>query len=204
MRSSTLLILAGALLATSACDAAKEPASAAPTARPDTNADRSQGPAEAEPKPVHAIDSTQEAMPEPSQPKPLDPTPTASTTVLTLEAATPAARGGKIVLNVGVPVPGGRVAPTLSIGCALPCWQPIPMWPKRPEDDTVEFSLMRASATSGEEAHDLGTYVVGSVPAPPAGTRAEVVVGIGVVDGDLVAHARLRSTGVAVPLARKG
>lgn len=132
---------------------------------------------------------------------PVDPKPGEATTLLTIEQGSPAGRGGKVAQSVGLELPGDRFAPTLSSGCALPCWQPIPMWPKDPTETTVDFTLFRGKGPTTSGATKLGRYRVSSVPKAEPGSHSEVVVGLGIVDGSIVAHAKLRATGAALPLA---
>ncbi|MBL4683093.1 MAG: hypothetical protein JKY37_00775 [Nannocystaceae bacterium] len=153
-------------------------------------------------KPVaHDLENPDRPKPKPSNPiRPIDPVPTDGAALLTVEARTPAAAKGKLTQNVGPALPGGRVAPTLAVGCAAPCWQPLPIWPKTPEETSVSFTLYRGKGSLVEGAKKLGTFQVHAVPKPKPGTHAEVIVGIGVVDGNLVAHATLRATGAVLPL----
>ncbi len=148
-------------------------------------------------------DPDNQSQPDPAKAKPaVDPSPGPGATLTTVEANTPAAKAGKVAHNVGIALPGGRIAPALAKGCALPCWQPLPMWPKTADDTSVDFTLRRATGTKTSGGAELGTFRVGSVPKPPAGTHSEVIVGLGIVDGAIAVHAKLRDTGEPLPLSK--
>lgn len=164
--------------------------------------------AKTEPKPKRRVDPLPpeevDAQPEgkPKAAAPLDPTPGEDAKLVTVEAKSPAVKGGQLVENVGVAAVAGRFAPNLAVGCKAPCWQPAPMWPKDPTESTVEFEVFRGKTPMTKDAKNLGKYRVTSVPAPTGSSRTEVVVGFGVVDGAIVAHAKVRATGAELPLER--
>lgn len=143
-----------------------------------------------------------QGAPEAEGAEPIDPVPAAGAELVTLEAKSPAVKGGQLVENVGVAAVAGRFAPNLAVGCKAPCWQPAPMWPKKPTESTVEFEVFRGKSLMTKDAKSLGKYRVASVPAPTDSPRTEVVVGFGVENGAIVAHAKVRATGAVLPLER--
>ena len=143
-----------------------------------------------------------EGAPEAQGAGPLDPAPGEGTKLVTIEAKSPAVKGGQLVENVGLAAVAGRFAPNLAIGCKAPCWQPAPMWPKKPTESTVEFEVFRGKTLMTKDGRSLGKYRVTSVPAPTESRRTEVVVGFGVENGAIVAHAKVRATGAELPLER--
>lgn len=181
---------------------AAEPVVASPSAAPDSD-DRELDvqPAVAAKGIAHDLEDPDRPKPSPTNPtRPIDPVPADGATLLTIEARTPAVTKGKLTQNVGPALPNGRVVPMLATGCVAPCWQPLPIWPKTPEETSVGFTLYRGRGSSVDGATKLGAFQVDSVPKPKPGTHAEVVVGVGIVDGKIVAHATLRATGAALPL----
>ena len=198
------LLLVAALGLVAACDDNKdEDDKAAPA--PEAQVE---GAKEASPKPQRKLDPPPEEVDAEPKGKPkalsaaLDPSPGEGTTLVTLEAKSPAVKGGQLVENVGVAAVAGRFAPNLAVGCKAPCWQPAPMWPKDPTESTVEFEVFRGKTLMTKDAKSLGKYRVTSVPAPTDASRTEVVVGFGVENGAIVAHAKVRATGAALLLER--
>lgn len=153
-----------------------------------------------DPLPPEEVDAQPEGAPKAAAP--LDPTPGENTKLVTVESSSAAVEGEQLVENVGVAAVAGRFAPNLAAGCKTPCWQPAPMWPKTPSESTIDFEVFRGKTLLTKDAKRLGAFRVTSVPAPTDSPRTEVVIGFGVADGAIVAHARVRATGAELPLER--
>lgn len=207
----------GLVVVVTACDASKPDANAnkaeptdnaATAAKPDADpkAEPAATPKSAAPndgRPAVDMEDPDRKVEPPDNPvPPLDPKPAKSTTLVTVEASSAAAKADKLVQNVGLETFGQRLAPILATGCEAPCWQPAPMWPSSADETFVDFKLYRGKGQTTKGATMLGTFRVSEIPKPKAGPHSEIVVGLGVVDGAVVAHAKLRATGASLPLAR--
>jgi len=198
-----LVAMLGLLAGCDETDAKPDDAAPADEAKPEQAKSADETKAKAERKvhhlPPEEVDGKQ---PEPegkpkAETRPLDPKPSASSKLLTLEDRSPAVKGGMLVENVGVAAMAGRFAPNLAAGCEAPCWQPAPMWPKQPTESTIEFEVFRGKTLLTKDAKRLGKFRVTGVPT---GARTEVVVGFGVQDGAIKAHAKVRSTDAELTL----
>ena len=135
--------------------------------------------------------------------KAVDPTPTADTELIVLEAGTPAVgRDGRLKESVGIEAMPGRFVATLKPGCEAPCWKGARVWTRTADEPTLDVTVYRGKGAFTNKATKIGKYRIGDIPT--GGPRKELLLVFGVVDGALKAYARVRDDGTQLSLRPVG
>jgi|SRR5215471_10458448 len=119
-----------------------------------------------------------------------------------VEDASPAARSGALVEDIGMETLGGVFTPLLRRGCKLPCEVTETFSTASDNQSEVSLSLFRGTAPLAAKNFALGKYVIGGLPARPRG-QLRVLVTLRIGDGSITLAAR-EETGAPISVRRAG
>ena len=109
-------------------------------------------------------------------------------TTATVEQNSPAIRGSQLVEAVGFETLGGAFTPVLK-ACALPCEVTEIFSTAIADQSQIALILLRGNGRLASEVHRLGTFLIKSIPARPAG-EPQIAVTLRADAGDLVLQVR--------------